>query len=266
MHGGWLRIDPLTNAGNMLVDSGGNISVTGATTDTGSIVAGSSGTVYLGGAVSGSGTTALQIDGGNLVLGSSDSCNIVFYYGQLTLDNAAAMTGTIDFDAPYYNPTGDILDLAGTIVTNVRNTGSALVMTESNGQVLGLVINNLGFNYAGWASDESGGTLIYFTPGTATDMLMRNSSNGALELYEVGGNTIQGAASIGTVGLNWQVAGFGGFSSRTGEADMLMRNSSNGAFEVYDIANNALASAASMGAVGLELDGRRLRRFLRQCQ
>jgi hypothetical protein len=83
-------------------------------------------------------------------------------------------------------------------------------------------------------------------------MLMRNSNTGAFEVYDIGNNQITFATSMGQVGLEWTVAGFGDFSGRAGETDMLMRNSNTGAFEVYDIANNAITSAAPMGQVGLE--------------
>ena len=56
---------------------------------------------------------------------------------------------------------------------------------------------------------------------------------------------------MGTVGLNWTIAGFGDFSGTANETDMLLRDNSTGAFEVYDISHNAITSAASMGAVGL---------------
>ena len=52
-HGGLIDFDPLTNFGTMSADSGGQISVTGATVDNGTITANSGGTVYLGGAVTG---------------------------------------------------------------------------------------------------------------------------------------------------------------------------------------------------------------------
>jgi hypothetical protein len=84
-----------------------------------------------------------------------------------------------------------------------------------------------------------------------TDMIMRNTSTGALEVYDIANNALTSAFSMGAVGLDWQVAGFGDFSSNPNETDMIMRNSKTGAFEVYDIANNALTSAFSMGAVGL---------------
>jgi hypothetical protein len=60
------------------------------------------------------------------------------------------------------------------------------------------------------------------------------------------------AASMGQVGLDWTVAGFGDFSGNANETDMLLRNSTSGAFEVYDISKNAITSAASMGQVGPE--------------
>src|SRR6202521_2393439 len=51
---------------------------------------------------------------------------------------------------------------------------------------------------------------------------------------------------MGSVGLEWTVAGFGDFSSNPGETDMLMRNSNTGAFELYDISQNAITSAGPL--------------------
>jgi hypothetical protein len=81
---------------------------------------------------------------------------------------------------------------------------------------------------------------------------MRNTNTGAFEVYDISNNTIASAASMGQVGTEWQVAGFGDFSGNANETDMLMRNSNTGAFEVYDIADNTITSAAPMGQVGLE--------------
>jgi len=41
-----------------------------------------------------------------------------------------------------------------------------------------------------------------------------NTSTGGLEVYDINNNQITNAAFMGTVGLNWQVGGFGNFSSR----------------------------------------------------
>jgi phage FluMu protein gp41 len=64
-------------------------------------------------------------------------------------------------------------------------------------------------------------------------------------------NQITSASNMGTVGLNFQVAGFGDFNGDS-STDMILRNSKTGQFEVYDIRNNAITSASDMGTVGLE--------------
>jgi hypothetical protein len=55
-----------------------------------------------------------------------------------------------------------------------------------------------------------------------------------------------------TVGTEWQVVGFGDFSSLPGEGDMMMRNTNTGAFMVYDISNDQITSSSLLGTVGLE--------------
>jgi hypothetical protein len=57
---------------------------------------------------------------------------------------------------------------------------------------------------------------------------------------------------MGTVGLDWQIAGVGNFSSMPGETDVIMRNKNTGGLEVYDIANNQITGAAFLGTVGLD--------------
>jgi len=81
---------------------------------------------------------------------------------------------------------------------------------------------------------------------------LRNGNTGALLLYAISNNQITGAFSRGAVGLNWQVAGFGNFSSVPGEGDMLMRNMDTGSFLVYDISNNQVTGVFGLGAVGLD--------------
>jgi hypothetical protein len=83
-------------------------------------------------------------------------------------------------------------------------------------------------------------------------MLMRNSNNGAFEVYDIVNNTIMSAQPMGQVGLEWTIAGFGNFSGNANETDMLMRNSNTGVFELYDIRNNTIAATTPMGQVGLE--------------
>ena len=44
-----------------------------------------------------------------------------------------------------------------------------------------------------------------------SDMLLRNSNTGGLEVYDISNNQITNAAFIGTVGLDWQFSGVGFF-------------------------------------------------------
>ena len=77
---------------------------------------------------------------------------------------------------------------------------------------------------------------------------------------------------LGAVGMNWQVMGFGNFSSMPGETDMILRNSNTGGVEVYDI---QLTGAAfnRHGGFGLAVRGHRpgartrcVRSRVAQCQ
>jgi hypothetical protein len=84
-----------------------------------------------------------------------------------------------------------------------------------------------------------------------SDMIMYNTRTGGLEVYDISNNQITGAAFLGFIRLELQVAGFGPFNG-AGTSDMAVRNVNTGAFEVFDIANNQLTGAASLGSVGLD--------------
>jgi hypothetical protein len=81
--------------------------------------------------------------------------------------------------------------------------------------------------------------------------MMRNTSTGAFQLYDIANNQITTSFSLGTVGLEWQVADFGPISLN-GASDMVLRNVNTGAFQVYDINHNAITATSSLGAVGLD--------------
>jgi hypothetical protein len=51
-----------------------------------------------------------------------------------------------------------------------------------------------------------------FYGSDTSDMLLR-SSTGGFEVYDISNNLITNAAFLGSVGTNWQVMGFGDFSS-----------------------------------------------------
>jgi hypothetical protein len=60
-----------------------------------------------------------------------------------------------------------------------------------------------------------------------------------------------GSALLGTVGLNFQVLGFGNFGS-FGNTDMMLRDVNTGGLQVYNISNNQVTGSAPIGAVGLD--------------
>jgi hypothetical protein len=82
-------------------------------------------------------------------------------------------------------------------------------------------------------------------------MMMRNTNTGAFMVYDISNDQITSSSLLGTVGLEWQVAGFGPMNG-AGTSDMVLRNVNTGAFQVYNIANNQLTGSASLGAVGLD--------------
>jgi hypothetical protein len=86
--------------------------------------------------------------------------------------------------------------------------------------------------------------------GTTANLILRQSSSGLYEIYDIGNNTILAGYEFSQVGSEWQFAGLGGFFG-SDTTDMLLRNSSTGGFEVYDISNNNITGAAFLGTVGL---------------
>jgi hypothetical protein len=82
-------------------------------------------------------------------------------------------------------------------------------------------------------------------------MMLHNRNTGQFEVYDIRNNAITLAFNIGTVGLDFQVAGFGPFHA-PGTSDMILRNANSGEFEIYDIVNNHITTANSLGTVGLD--------------
>src|SRR5262249_46426678 len=97
-------------------------------------------------------------------------------------------------------------------------------------------------------------TLGNFILDDPSDMLLRNSTSGEFRTYDVVDNNVIDSTSLGTVGLNWQVMGFGIFApfGGFGETDMMLRNANTGDLQVYDIFDNQIVDSAPIGAVGLE--------------
>src|SRR5262249_53017730 len=77
------------------------------------------------------------------------------------------------------------------------------------------------------------------------DLMMRNSSTGQFQIYDIANNMLIGApppGGTGRVGTEWQFSGIGNFSSNPGESDLLLRNSNTGELQLYDIVNNTITA------------------------
>jgi hypothetical protein len=63
-------------------------------------------------------------------------------------------------------------------------------------------------------------------------------------MVDIVNNRITTAFNIGTVGLDFQVAGFADFN-QGGTTDMMLRNKNTGQFEVYDIRRSLIDAPRS---------------------
>ena len=148
------------------------------------------------------------------------------------------------------NPAAPAAASADMVMRN-SSTGQFAIYDAGNNAILGAA--TLGYveipsQHAQWQFVGLGA----FNGADTADMMVRNTTTGAFEIYDVSNNNFTSGFSLGAVGPEWAFAGFGDFSSRAGETDMLLRNSNTGAFEIYDISNDAITSAAPMGQVGTE--------------
>ena len=83
-----------------------------------------------------------------------------------------------------------------------------------------------------------------------SDMLMRDTANGAIDYFDIQHNRITTAGSFGNIGMEWQVAGFADISGSPSESDMVMRDTGSGGFDYFDIQHNQLIAAGSLGSAG----------------
>ena len=88
--------------------------------------------------------------------------------------------------------------------------------------------------------------------------MLRNGSSGAFERYQVVGGGVLSGTSVGSVGNNFQVKGFG-FFSESSTTQMLMQNNSgdasNGQLELYTYQPGTVSLAGvNVGKVGSNLN------------
>ena len=212
-----------------------------ATYGTGEVLLSSFNTVSVG--TGGSISTAINFSGPGGVLQVTDAADSIS--GQI-----AGFSGG-DFIDDQAIPFG-----TGTLVISwVENaSGTAGTLTVANGlQSQAYNINgNFSQSSFGAFSDGNGGTEIGVTnaappSGNTAVMVMSNPAYGDYEIYDVGGNSIESAYTLGQIAANWNFVGLG--TLQAGDSnDMLFRDGAS--FEAYYVNNNTITSSSQVGSVG----------------
>ena len=83
-------------------------------------------------------------------------------------------------------------------------------------------------------------------------MIMRDINTGNISYFDIVHNQFSAFGSMGSIGTNWQVVGFGDVSGLPGEADMIMRDSNTGNFNYFDIQHNQVVGGGLLGSIGAE--------------
>ena len=228
--------DPVTNNGIINVLTGGEIFLTGSITNqgNGAIYIGPGGTLSVSSTAAITGIVQFTGAGATLALGADHRIS----------NSIAGATAGDNFDLTYetYN--------SGFQAVWAQAGAAGTLFLELNGVVQTTV--SLAGNYTSAdfavAEDVNGNTLIQVignqttppTPppgGNTAIMVMNNSSNGDYEIYDVGGNAIWTAYTLGQIATSWKFVGIGTFQAGD-TSDILLRNTSTGAFEAYYISSN----------------------------
>jgi hypothetical protein len=172
---------------------------------------------------------------------------------QLADANGNAVGSPVDppsFSSAMANPAPPDATTANMVLRNASNPAATY-------QIYNLGANSIlaGSSALGQVGSEWGFVAIgNFNLDDPSDMLLRNSTSGAFQAYEIVDNNIISSNSLGAVGLNWQVMGFGIFApfGGIGETDMILRNANTGDLQVYDIFDNKIVDSTFLGTMGLE--------------
>src|SRR5262249_22746403 len=131
------------------------------------------------------------------------------------------VTDAAGFSSPVINAappagTSSFMVLDGTVAPN---NGTFVIYDLGNNAVLaGYTLGRLG-------NDREFVGVGRFNDGDTSDILLRaRTPDGTFQVFNVVGNTIQRAAVIGAVGLNWQPLAFGAFGGIAGNSDMITRD------------------------------------------
>jgi hypothetical protein len=174
------------------------------------------------------------------------------------MDGSTAQAGTSTFQladangnaASMVNPTPPDATTANMVLRNASNPAATYQIYN-----LGANTTLAGSSVLGQVGSEWGFVAIgNFNLDDPSDMLLRNSTSGEFQAYEIVDNNVISSNSMGAVGSNWQVMGFGIFGpfSGPGETDMMLRDANTGDLEAYDIFDNEIVDIAPLGNIGLQ--------------
>ena len=99
-----------------------------------------------------------------------------------------------------------------------------------------------------------------FTGDAKADILLRNSGNGQMYLWQMNGSTLVSSTFIGAEATVWATAGVADFTG-DGKADILLRNSSSGAMYLWQMNGATLVSSTFDRCRKHELRHRKHRRL-----
>ncbi len=180
------------------------------------------------------------IDGGaTLELSSAAAAPVIFNGGSATfkLDAPAAFTGAIEAIV-----VGDTIDLAGITASSASYSGTALTIHETNGQHLtyGNVTGSLTGGAVTVASDNKGGTLVYWTAGPTIAITTPIADDNVVNKAEaVAGFAISGSET----GADGQTVTVKIVNSSSQVIDTLTTTAASGAWSVNVTSTEAQALA-----------------------
>ena len=168
---------------------------------------------------------------GTIATGINNSGQIVGTY----YDSSGTAHGFL-YSGGIYTTIDGPLEVEGTIAYGINDAG----------QIVGSYYNSNGISL-GFSATPMPNPIP--PASTIVTMIMNIPSSGDYEIYDIGGNAILAAYSLGQVGPPWTFVGLGTFQAGD-TSDMLLRNTSTGAFEAYYVSNNNITNAALVGTVG----------------
>ena len=164
------------------------------------------------------------------------------YNGGQWLSSSTGLSFNNEYAVGVKTNSGDTADWNQLDVFGVGSPGETNTLSQTDIEVMDVL---------GWIPTLPPPPTPATPAGTSADMVMQLSSNGNLEIYDLGGNAVRAAFPMGSVGTNWTFAGLGGFNG-SDTSDMILRDGNTGNFELYDISSSQITGAVGLGGVGLD--------------